>query len=311
MKKLITLSMLICMLSACDKSDYAERVDTKPTTRSGVMDLTLCGETTTTRFMAGQHYEAGQVTVGNDDEFIYIIVNTQDEWVMKKIHIFAGIENKFASLKNPTAPGQYPYKESFKPYTTNYTLMIPKSDIEEKCFIIAVHAEVVKIDESGREYGGETAWGEGSRIKEQGPWAMKFEYCMQECEEEQPPHEIKYQEETAWGNGIKYGGNWAMYTPYQTTEPIKLIAGNPKNKETVAGWITFSEVINGKVTISIEMINGWELQPINESVKIEGSDKNLSGNPAPGQFPYKGQSLVIEVDEYAYYGIHLDVRKEI
>ena len=119
-----------------------------------------------------------------------------------------------------------------------------------------------------------------------------------------------YQNETAWADGTRYvtRGNWATWTPYQSTSSVVLYAG--KNME--AGSVSMSEVSNGEVTITITLGAGWSFQDVGEPVKIQGyNSRPPASNPSPGRFANKGSSLVVTVPAANYYGIHLDVRKQI
>lgn len=138
---------------------------------------------------------------------------------------------------------------------------------------------------------------------------MKFEYCIAVCEDE-PPVEVCYQDETAWAAGSRYvaQGNWATYTPYVANTPVNVFAG----QNYLVGTVTFSEVVDGKVTITLAALNGARLQGVAESVKIQGYETAPSGNPAPGLFTtFKGNETTIIVDAFAYYGIHLDVQRVV
>jgi hypothetical protein len=110
--------------------------------------------------------------------------------------------------------------------------------------------------------------------------------------------------ETAWAAGTKYvaKGNWATYTPY-AEGTVNLYAG----QSHLAGEVEFSAVINGYVTITIDLADGWELQNVDEPVKIQDYATAPSGNPSPGLFAHKGSSLVVVVPANNFYGIHLDV----
>ncbi|MCH8546197.1 MAG: hypothetical protein LAT54_05645 [Cryomorphaceae bacterium] len=120
-----------------------------------------------------------------------------------------------------------------------------------------------------------------------------------------------YEGETAWSDGDRYQnpGNWATYTTYPIGGgTVNLYAGQTH----LAGTVTFSAVVNGEVTIDIALNSGFVLQSGDETVKIQGYDNAPSGNPAPGGFDtYKGNALTIVVDAYNYYGIHLDVNREV
>ena len=118
-----------------------------------------------------------------------------------------------------------------------------------------------------------------------------------------------WQSADAWSGGTNYVGKGsdAMYTQYYSNNCVALYAG-----ETVyAGTAHFSRVSEGKVIVTIALTDGWQLAPGNESVKIQGYTKAPKSIPAPGQFTYKGKELTVEVEASGYYGIHLDVRKEV
>lgn len=115
-----------------------------------------------------------------------------------------------------------------------------------------------------------------------------------------------YQGETAWSAGARYTqqGNWAMYTPYAADTVAPLYAG----QHHLVGQVTFGAVVDGKVTLTIDLQHGAKLQAGGDTVKIQGYTSAPSGNPAPGQFTsYKGTSLTVTVDAANFYGIHLDV----
>jgi hypothetical protein len=126
-----------------------------------------------------------------------------------------------------------------------------------------------------------------------------------------PEEELCFEDETAWAYGPRYSeerGNWATYTPYQSDEPVDIFAG----QDIWVGTVSFSEVVDGKVTITIDLVGATLQAGEDEPVKIQGYAEAPSGNPSPGTFTtYKGQDLVVEVDAFAFYGIHLDVSVEV
>ncbi len=117
-----------------------------------------------------------------------------------------------------------------------------------------------------------------------------------------------YKNETAWAAGYRYiaRGNWATYTPYAEGSVV-VYAG----QHHVAGTASFSAVSNGMVTISIALAEGWSLQGVSNGVKIQGYSSAPSGNPSPGRFAHKGNSLEVTVPAANFYGIHLDVRSMV
>ena len=266
-----------------------------------------CRDVHEVRLMAGQHYEAGKVYVVNNKEKLYVAYETTGEWKMKAIHLFVGACDKLPVNKQGNlVPGQFPYKVEFNGLQTFYYVEIPLDTLPEGCVCVAAHAEVVKVVD-GEIVQSETAFGEGEKVGKN--WFMKFEYCIAVCEDE-PPVEMCYQDETAWAAGSRYvtQGNWATYTPYVANTPVNVFAG----QNYLVGTVTFSEVVDGKVTITLAALNGARLQSVAESVKIQGYETAPSGNPAPGQFTtYKGNETTVTVDAYAYYGIHLDVQRVV
>ncbi|MBC7085121.1 MAG: hypothetical protein H5T43_01960 [Methanomethylovorans sp.] len=132
-------------------------------------------------------------------------------------------------------------------------------------------------------------------------------------------NDICYRGETAWAaNGniplvYRYvsKGNWATYTKYEgTKKTVKIYAGQTID----VGTATFSAPVNGKVTITINLKNGVSFADVKENLKIQGyAAVPPAQNPAPGKFTtYKGtisgSSTTVTVPQYAYYGIHLDVK---
>lgn len=123
--------------------------------------------------------------------------------------------------------------------------------------------------------------------------------------------EVCYDDETAWATGPRYvtRGNWATYTAYDgAAKEVILYAGQTYD----AGTVNFSAVNEG-VKITITLNPGFILNPdTDEAVKIQGYNSAPSGNPAPGKFDtYKGNETTITVDAFFFYGIHLDVLREV
>jgi hypothetical protein len=135
-----------------------------------------------------------------------------------------------------------------------------------------------------------------------------FCYSLYDCTTVTPC----YQDETAWAAGKRYTtkGNWATYVEYTgAAKSVTLLAGQTHN----AGSVSFSAVSGGMVTITISFTGGWGLNPnASEGVKIQGYNTAPSGNPAPGQFTtYKGNNLTVTVPSSKFFGVHVDVSKEI
>lgn len=273
-------------------------------------DIEYCGEVQENNLLAGQHHLAGSVIVGNDEDYVYVTYLAAETWMIKAVHLYVGTKEGIPTNKggNPQV-GKFPINEKFSPMITTVTYRFAKDELPD-CMYVAAHAEVVRLDGDGNIVQSETGWGEGEGFPG-GSWAMFFEFCKRECIPPPPPptDECYGGNETAWAFGNRYveQGNWATYTKYEAGKTVEVYAG----QHNLAGTVTFSDVVNGKVTITIAL-DGWASQNVSEALKIQGYDTPPpSSNPAPGQFTtYKGAIVEeVVVDAFAYYGIHFDVRK--
>jgi len=131
-----------------------------------------------------------------------------------------------------------------------------------------------------------------------------------------PPDPCFWVDESAWSAGPRYvsRGNWATYTAYTGVETtVNLFAGQVH----LAGTVTFTPVGN-QVQITISLNDGFRLREIEgvvvgEAVKIQGySARPPASNPAPGLFTtYKGTDLVVTVNSFNFYGVHLDLDRRV
>ncbi|MCD2258036.1 hypothetical protein [Psychroserpens luteolus] len=132
-----------------------------------------------TTLIAGQHHEAGSVTVDIEDDNLIITYTSNGEWVIGTTHLSIGnCDDDWAPLTGSGNPqvGQFEYTEPFSsgPYEVVYVISLDGLD-DNYCF--AAHAEVEGPT------GGETAWAEGSQFDGNG-WAMFVEATLSECEED-------------------------------------------------------------------------------------------------------------------------------
>lgn len=128
------------------------------------------------RLMAGQHYEAGIITVDNDGQNLIITYSTNSDWVINATHlsIIDCNEESFPTTNagNPKI-GHFEYSDTFENGVYEVVYKIPLSEVSATyCF--AAHAEV-----TGPE-GGETAWGKGNEFGGKS-WAMYVEAELIDC----------------------------------------------------------------------------------------------------------------------------------
>jgi hypothetical protein len=151
----------------------------------------------------------------------------------------------------------------------------------------------------------------GKRARPYGLSNLTFCYNLEPCED---TPEVCFKNETAWAAGDRYenSGNWATFTAYYgTTKTVDLLAGQTYN----IGTVTFGEVEDGAVEITISLNSIGAFQDVAENVKIQDYASAPSGNPANGSFAHKGdatgKTFTITVPANSYYGVHVDAARII
>ena len=192
MKKLIfslTLFVFSVILYSCTKTDsqpfnedrsadVAKISSASGGSTSGREVGTPACEGTIVTLIAGQTIDAGNVTVTNDANFIYVTYNTANGYVLTQTHLYVG-ECALIPVNRPgnPIPGQFPYAAAHS-NVTSYTYQIPILAIPVgSCGCIAAHAVVKKYNAAGQVIDQQTAWGNGVVINPDGQWGMKFNYC--------------------------------------------------------------------------------------------------------------------------------------
>lgn len=191
MKKNISFMLAVTFMSftlfSCQKTSIQELTQEKslpqlkPGNEEGVSGSFAMEEAcapTVVSLMAGQHHNAGTVTVTNDYTYVYVTYSTTGDWVLSQTHLYVG-DCSLIPVNNAGNPriGHFPYSGSHA-NLKNYTYRIPLSALPNGCGCIAAHAVVKKLNASGQVITTETAWGSGTPITPGGSWAMKFEYCI-------------------------------------------------------------------------------------------------------------------------------------
>jgi hypothetical protein len=122
--------------------------------------------------MAGQNYTAGNVNVSTTPEGkLLVSVLTQDGWALKGVHLYVGSQALLPVNKscNPV-PGSFPVNNSFSTFKTAVSFEYNVADLGT-CFVVALHAEAVKLGDAGQVLQSETAWAAGTRFVAKGSWA--------------------------------------------------------------------------------------------------------------------------------------------
>lgn len=129
---------------------------------------------------AGQTIDVGQLQVTNDDQNLYITYQTTGDWYVGKVHVYVGdLSGLPVNGQNVPVPGQFPYSETYNPYTQSATVTVPLAGLPS-CYVIAAHAEVHKVV-NGTEVQSETAWSFGTPFANTDRWGWTSDYCTQLC----------------------------------------------------------------------------------------------------------------------------------
>ena len=118
----------------------------------------------------------GNVTVWNDNDYLYVRYSTAGCWYLAETHlaVATSLEGIPQTKKGNPIPGKFPYMETHDWGTTEYTYEIPLNGWKGMTLYIAAHAEV--------HCDGcfETAWGEGPTAHDfpGRNWALYFTYTV-------------------------------------------------------------------------------------------------------------------------------------
>ena len=302
-------------------SDTEETLSTL-STQDGDMPVDVCGEIITTTLWAGQNTEAGLVYFGNDEENLYVSVETSEGWYLQELHLFAGdwddlpVNGDGENAGNPIF-GQFPYKaEDLESGTTSYTFSIPLeemtaddelSDDESICGYGVLHASVINdSDEDGdidEDDESETAFAGNAdntydREWDGNRWGGGLAYCLQACDENPDDDDEIYGCETSFAyaeSGLCFSefdiSRWGWTIPMESDVDemtLDLYGGAGQcdlSKGILTGHLYVNRIESG-LSIKYEAAEDFEFMEVHfYAGTLEIPD---NGNQvAPGQFPYK------------------------
>jgi hypothetical protein len=232
-----------------------------------------CGEPIVRTLLAGQNINAGSLTVSNDETTLFITYNTDNNWLLKKIHLYAGSCGTVPSNSagNPMI-GLFPYNEQFSPFVNSYTLSIPLDGLDE-CFCIAAHAELVKIGLNGCVIQTETGWAAGEPFGGKS-WAKKFKYCIQDCPE---PCDVSANLELVSSSSCSQNGGSAIITAAGGVEPYLFTVVNTSTGNIYTNTTgNFNNLIDGIYLVFVHDSNQCHPECQNLEFKLEGTSNELS-----------------------------------
>lgn len=136
----------------------------------------LCAAATTVRFMAGQHYYVGDVSIAIKQGQLLVQISLMGNVVMSESHV--DIANSPEELE--VSPGQFQYKQNHSPRVSEYVYQIPlDGSVHAGQTIYArVHA-AVEGSPNAILCSSETAWGQG--VRSGIGWSMHIPVTLGEC----------------------------------------------------------------------------------------------------------------------------------
>lgn len=131
-------------------------------------------------FLAGQHTDAGNISIKADSLNLYVTFNTEGGWVMRETHLYVGsLAGMPQTPKGNPKIGNFPYKAVHNPLVSSFTYTIPRASLAgQGCVAIAAHSAASLLNSNGEEVRSETAWSAGKQLNQSGSWAMYTTYCF-------------------------------------------------------------------------------------------------------------------------------------
>ncbi|HYE76738.1 MAG TPA: hypothetical protein VEI97_02020 [bacterium] len=124
--------------------------------------------------LAGQHIDAGTITVTNDGSTLSVVYTVDAPWALTEAHLYVGTDPA-----GKTAPGSFPYKAEHLGGLAEYTFTVPMPNtwVCGTDLLIAAHAVVAQPNGLGGFTTEETGWGAGT-IPFQRGWGSYLEYTV-------------------------------------------------------------------------------------------------------------------------------------
>ncbi len=193
MKKLFKIIVGLLLLTplifiSCQKESTFDNPQKSPLLKSSIQsenteDFDYCGETTIVSLITNKtNIVIGSVTVGNDENNLYVTYETTDNWWIGLTRQYAGPEDLIPRYPNGYPKvGMFPYVQTYDPYVQNCTAVIPLESLDS-CFEVALFAKVYKI-ENGVVITTDKSWGTSmsTSIVNGDCTGWHWEYCLEEC----------------------------------------------------------------------------------------------------------------------------------
>lgn len=181
-KLLIPAALLLLLsLSGCKKEQVypVKSRDAVSSYQKTAQNLQPCGTPLVVDLLAGQTMDAGNVTIYNTDDSLYVYVETSGNWLIASTKIYAGTLAGMPQTNsgNPKV-GQFPYKSNYSPGVSGSLTAIPLSALPS-CYIVAIHVDLQETV-NGTVVQTQTGWASGTAMSGNN-WGMYVDYCTQDC----------------------------------------------------------------------------------------------------------------------------------
>lgn len=256
---------------------------------------------------AGQHINAGQVIISNDDDYLYIDVYAHNGAIMQEGHVYL-YENVDDIPSSRPAPGQAPYKLE-NVMSDHMQFMIPWDIVYLNDVYPVVHIAFASGTPEN-PVGGETAYGGDNPGDEN--WFFYIDHVFDgywECPDDPGPEpEPECECDTAYAyfgdDSIPFderGRPWGWYSEFMTgTFPIYAGAGkNNINKGTFVGEV----MVEADGTITFNLESGF-------LINIEDDEFETHfyiGEDTPERIPGQWNTIVADPDEFDFMTFHMVV----
>jgi len=252
----------------------------------------------TVDLFAGQTIDAGNVSVWNDSENLYVKYETSNGWMLKETHLSvkaALSEIPQTSGKKPVAiPGKFDYKNIYMPSVSEDTYVISLEELGfayNQMIYISAHAVVEKQLEDGT-IQTETGWAAGTKFG--GSWGTYFTYTIQKpvIVEDEEKHTYT-SVGSAWGVGTKISnqgnGTYFVFDNFATDKTVVLGLG--KNYINVGNIIAHYNSLDNTITVTFTTNDPYFMDQVHLYI-----DDEIPTITAPGQ--YANQFSVSSSDDY-------------
>ena len=140
--------------------------------------------------IAGQFYEAGTVTIHNNNGGLLIDIEMANGWHLAELQVHAGwADNPVPTVLGNPVPGKFDHKFEYGSYAAGQEIFLDfVEDLQgfrwgepyeaQRLRHIAVHADVVLLDAYGTVTQVEGAWAQGDIPFEGGQWGWWLKYMM-------------------------------------------------------------------------------------------------------------------------------------